>query len=167
MQRIWKTATSSTRSYTAIWQPSGCQMVLTLITSAYFPMTPKALRAWNWLGFGIISVDAICGLDILQGNNADLDIRRAEPSDIEQVIELHEALRVYMKGTPVFLLTEKKDSSYHEEWLRNPGKVVWLAYQKSEPVAFIRLGPADDDVSTIINDEKTTSIYGAFTREEA
>jgi predicted GNAT family acetyltransferase len=30
----------------------------------------------------------------------------------------------------------------------------------------MRLGPADEDVCTIIYDEKTTSIYAAFTKEK-
>ena len=41
-----------------------------------------------------------------------------------------------------------------------------MAYWNDEPVAFMRLGPADDDVCTIIYDEKTTSIYAAFTKEK-
>ena len=50
--------------------------------------------------------------------------------------------------------------------VQNPEKIVWLAYLKEEPVAFMRLGPADNDVCTIIVDEKTTSIYAAFTKEK-
>ena len=125
-----------------------------------------ALRAWHWMGFGMITVDAIRGLDSIQGYDVDVRIRRAELQDLEQVMELHEALWQYAKGTPVFLLSEKRDQSYYEEWLRNPDKVIWLAYWNEEPVAFMRLGPADDDVCTIIYDEKTTSIYGAFTKEK-
>lgn len=131
-----------------------------------FPNDVDALRAWHWMGFGMISVDAIRGLDSIQGYDVDVHIRRAELQDLEQVMELHEALRQYMEGTPVFLLTEKRDRSYYEECLRNPDKVVWLAYWNDEPVAFMRLGPADDDVCTIIYDEKTTSIYAAFTKEK-
>jgi len=131
-----------------------------------FPNDVDALRAWHWLGFGMISVDALRGLGSIQENDANVKIRRAEVQDIEQVLELHEDLRQYAKGTPVFLLAEKRDRSYYEEWLRNPDKVVWLAYWKDEPVAFMRLGPADDDVCTIIVDEKTTSIYSAFTKEK-
>jgi len=131
-----------------------------------FPNDVNALRAWHWMSFGMISVDAIRGLDSIQGCDVDVYIRRAELQDLEQVMELHEALWQYMKGTPVFLLTEKRDRSYYEEWLRNPEQVVWLAYWNEEPVAFLRLGPADDDVCTIIYDEKTTSIYAAFTKEE-
>jgi len=131
-----------------------------------FPNDVDALRAWHWMGFGMISVDGLRGLDSIQGYDLDVHIRRAELQDLEQVMELHEALRQYMQGTPIFLLSEKRDQSYYEEWLRNPNKVVWLAYRNEEPVAFMRLGPADDDVCTIIMDEKTTSIYGAFTNEK-
>jgi GNAT superfamily N-acetyltransferase len=131
-----------------------------------FPNDVAALRAWHWLGFGMISIDAIRGLDSIKGQDANITIRRAELQDIEQVMELHENLREYMNETPVFLLTEKRDRSFYEEWLQNPNKVVWMAYWKKKPVAFIRLGPADNDVCTIIVDEKTTSIYAAFTKEK-
>jgi len=131
-----------------------------------FPNDVNALKAWNWLGFGMFTVDAIRGLGSVQGNVMDLDIRRAELRDIEQVMELQDALWQYMKGSPIFLLSEKRDRTYYEEWLGNPDKVVWLAYSNNEPVAFMRLGPADDDVCTIIIDEKTTSIYAAFTKEK-
>jgi GNAT superfamily N-acetyltransferase len=131
-----------------------------------FPNDVDALRAWHWMGFGMVSVDALRGLDPVQGNDANVHIRRAELQDLEQVIELQEALWQYHKEGPIFLLAEKRDKSYYEEWLQNPDKVVWLADWKDEPVAFMRLGPADDDVCTIIMDEKTTSIYGAFTKEE-
>jgi ribosomal protein S18 acetylase RimI-like enzyme len=131
-----------------------------------FPNDVDAMRAWHWMGFGMISVDALRGLDSIQNNDANMTIRRAGLQDIEQVMALHEDLSQYHKEAPIFLLAEKRDRSYYEEWLQNPNKVVWLACWKEEPVAFIRLGSADDDVCTIIVDEKTTSIYGAFTKEE-
>jgi GNAT superfamily N-acetyltransferase len=131
-----------------------------------FPNDVDALRAWHWMGFGMISIDGLRGLDSIQGYDVDVHIRRAELQDLELVMELHEDLRQYMQGTPIFLLSEKRDQSYYEEWLRNPDKVVWVAYRNEEPVAFMRLGPADDDVCTIIMDEKTTSIYSAFTKEK-
>jgi GNAT superfamily N-acetyltransferase len=131
-----------------------------------FPNDVAALRAWHWMGFGMISVDAICGLDSIQVDDSNVTIQRAELQDLEQVVKLHEELQQYMRGAPIFLLAEKRDRSYYEEWLRNPNKVVWLAYLKEEPVALMRLGPADDDVCTIIVDKKTTSIYAAFTKEK-
>ncbi len=130
------------------------------------PNDPDVLRAWHWMGFGMMAVDAIRGLHPIQGGEVNAHIRRAERHDLEPVMELHQALRQYMKAAPVFLLTERRDHGYYEEWLHNPDKVVWLAERDGEPVAFIRLGPADKDVCTIIQDEKTTSIYAAFTREK-
>jgi ribosomal protein S18 acetylase RimI-like enzyme len=130
------------------------------------PNDVNALMAWHWMGFGMISIDAIRGLDSIPSYDENVQIRRAELQELEQVIELHEALWQYAKGTPIFLLSEKKDRSYYEEWLRNPDKVTWLAYWKEEPVAFMRLGPADTDACTIIFDEKTTSIYSAFTKKK-
>jgi GNAT superfamily N-acetyltransferase len=131
-----------------------------------FPNDVDALRAWYWMGFGMIAVDALRGLDPLQGYDLEVSIRRAEPQDLERVIELHDGLSRYMKGTPIFLPTEREDRSYYEEWLCNPDKVVWLAYRNEEPVAFMRLGPASENVCIIIYEEKTTSIYAAFTKEK-
>lgn len=131
-----------------------------------FPNDVDAMRAWHWMGFGMISVDALRGLDSLRSYDANVTIRRAGLQDIEQVMELHQDLWQYHKEAPIFLLAEKRDRSYYEEWLRDPDRVVWLAYWQEEPVAFMRLGPADDDVCTIIFDEKTTSIYGAFTKKK-
>lgn len=130
-----------------------------------FPNDVDALRTWYWMNFGMFAVDALRGLDSIHSGNS-VHIRRAELGDIELVMELHEDLWMYMQGTPVFFLAEKRERSYYEEWLQNPGKAVWLACRPDRPVAFMRLGPADDDACTIIIDEKTTSIYGAFTKEE-
>ncbi len=132
-----------------------------------FPNDIETLRAWNWMGFGMFAVDAIRGLDPVQSDVMDVSIQRAGLGNIEQVMKLQDALWEYMKGSPIFLLSEKRDRTYYEEWLKNPNKVVWLAYSNDEPVAFMRLGPADNDVCTIIVDEQTTSIYAAFTKEKA
>jgi hypothetical protein len=61
------------------------------------------------MGFGMISVDTIRGLDSIQGDDVEVHIRRAEVQDLEQVMELHEALWQYAKGIPIFLLSEKRD----------------------------------------------------------
>ena len=131
-----------------------------------FPNDTYALRAWNWMGFGMIAMDGLRGLESIQGADVNVDIRRAKLQDLEEVMELHEALRMYMKGSPIFLPTEKRDRNYYEEWLKNPDKEVWLAYMKGELVAFMRLGPAEEDECMIVLDEKTTSIYSAFTKEK-
>ena len=71
-----------------------------------------------------------------------------------------------MKKAPILLPTEKKDKEFYLDWIKDPARVIWLGCQHDEPAAFIRTGPADDDVCTIIIDEGTTSIYAAFTNED-
>jgi len=159
----------SARIYEAMYSNIGAAWVADQYVAHYislFPNDISALQALNWMGFGMFAVDAIRGLDPIQDDIAGVRIKRAELSDIESVIELQDALWQYMTGSPIFLLSEKRDRAYYEEWLENPDKVVWLAYVNDEPVAFMRLGPADEDVCTIIFDEKTTSIYAAYTKEK-
>ena len=131
-----------------------------------FPNDIQSLTAWNWLGFGMISVDAIRDLDPIGGISREYHIQAAELQDVDQVFMLHENLRSYMREAPILLLSTERDRDYYKQWLLDPQKVVWLAYKGDLPVAFMRLGPADEDVCTIIQDNKTTSIYAAYTDEQ-
>ena len=126
------------------------------------------IDGWHWLGFGMIAADAVRDLQPSQGCDADVDIRCVCLQDLEQVMMLGEALQRHLAASPTFLAdTEERDRGYYEEWLQDPDKAIWLAYHGTEAVAYIRLGPASEDASTIIYDEKTTSILGAFTRKKA
>jgi GNAT superfamily N-acetyltransferase len=128
----------------------------------------EGLEGWHWLGFGMLAADAVRDLQPVPGRDTDVEIRRAGLQDLDQVKTLHEALSEYMAEPPIFLFnTEERDVAYYEEWLQNPDKAIWLAFHGTEAVAYMRLGPASEDASTIIYDEKTTSITGAFTRETA
>jgi GNAT superfamily N-acetyltransferase len=126
------------------------------------------LAGWHWSGFGMIAADAVRDLRPVQGRDMDVDIRRAGLGDLEQLTALDEALHRYLAASPTFLPHEEEhERRYYEEWLQDPAKAVWLAYQGSEAVGYIGLGPASEDASTIIRDAKTTSVEGAFTREHA
>jgi GNAT superfamily N-acetyltransferase len=125
-----------------------------------------AINAWHWLGFGMNGIDAIRGMGPINGVYPQIEIRHANSQNLEQVIELNDGLRGYMKGSPVFFIAEKFSQEYFMEWLEDPDKVIWLAYVNEKPVAFMQMGPANDDVCTIIYNEKTTSIYAAFTVEK-
>ena len=125
------------------------------------------IDGWYWLGFGMIAADAVRGLQPAQGGDADIDVQRARLQDLEQMMMLNEASVQHLAAPPTFLAdTEKRDRSYYEEWLQDPDQAVWMAYQGTEAVAYMRLGSANEDASTIIYDEKTTSIVGAFTKDK-
>jgi GNAT superfamily N-acetyltransferase len=70
-----------------------------------------------------------------------------------------------MKESPVFFIPEELSKVDLLQWLEDPHRAIWMAFVDGEPMAYMQMGPANDDVCTIIYDEKTTSIYGAFTIE--
>jgi len=125
----------------------------------------EAITACQWLGFGMLGVDAIRGMQPVRSKAAEIDIRLASSQDLKDVIALNQGLRDYMIGAPNFLILDEVDEPYLQSWIEDPQREIWLAYADGEPVAFFRIGPANQDVSLIIVDEKTTSIYGAFTKE--
>lgn len=128
----------------------------------------EGLEGWHWLGFGMIAADAVRDLQPAPGHDTNVEIRRAGLQDLEQVRTLSEALSQYMAAPPIFLVdTGERARDEYEEWLQNPDKAIWLACHGTEAVAYMRQGPASENASTIIYDEKTTSITGAFTQERA
>jgi GNAT superfamily N-acetyltransferase len=131
-----------------------------------FPNDQNAVKAWHWLGFGMLGVDALRGLRPVEGARIQVDIQAAGLGNLEEVMALQDGLRQYMKGSSAFFIPEKLSRDYFESWIQDPDRVIWMAYVDGEPVAFLRMGPANDDVARIIVDEKTTSIYGAFTVEK-
>ena len=128
-----------------------------------FPGDHDVIQGWHWLGFGMLGVDALRGLEPSEYPPKDFKIRTADFDDLEDVMALHEGLRQYAMESPYFFLSNRHNQAYYEEWLANPDKIVWLAFQDGEPIAFLRMGPANDDVATIIYDNRTASIYEAFT----
>jgi len=132
-----------------------------------FPNDPGALQAFHWLGFGMHSVDAIRGLEPVALPDREVQIRLAGADDLEALMELDDRLRQHIWGAPTFLPNEPRGRSYWEEWLQgDPCRYTLLALVDDEPVAFLSLGPANEDVSTIVVDGGTTSIYLAFTRQD-
>jgi GNAT superfamily N-acetyltransferase len=125
-----------------------------------------AVEGWHWLGFGMVAADALRTLEPIAGGEAEVDVRRAGREDVERVMALDRALCRHLAAAPVFLADrEEPGRGYYEEWLQDAEKAVWLADRGGEAVAYLGLGPASDDASTIIYDERTTSVSGAFTRE--
>lgn len=158
----------SSRIYEALYSRMAADWLAEKYSAHYislFPDDPEVLKTWNWLGFGMAAVDAMRRMDPLPGVATGVDIRRAGLDDLELVMELQEDLYQYHTWSPIFLMGHRNERNYYQDWLQDPNKVVWLAFWKGEPAAFMRLGPADQEVAAIIRDEKTTSIYGAYTKE--
>jgi len=147
----------------------------------------EGIDAWHWLGFGLAAADAVRSLDAIlsaalsssKGQSkdaihethtpvADVTVRRAGLQDLDRALALNEALCRHLAAAPTFLayaeLPAKRDC---ERWLANPANALWLAERDAEVLGGMRFGPASEDACTIIRDEGTSSIVGAFTVEHA
>lgn len=152
----------------ARWVADGCLVHLV----GMLAHDRDGVECWHWLGFGLCAADAVRDLSPAHGpiSGAGVSVRRAWPidADIEQAVVLGEALQRHLVAAPTFLHDERESRDGWEEWLKDPVNALWLAYDAdcgSEAVAFLRMGPANPDACTIIRDEGTASIVGAFTRE--
>ena len=145
----------------ADWQANGYNTHLISLFANHHP----DIESWQWRGFGPIAADAIRDLNSIPGSNCQVEITRADVRDIEAVIALDDALRCHVASSPIFLMNSNPpERAHHEEWMQNQRKAIWLARQGIEPIAFLRIGPASPDACTIIDDDKTASITGAFTK---
>jgi GNAT superfamily N-acetyltransferase len=130
------------------------------------PHDSAAFEALGWLGFGHSNVDGLRSVAPVPPG-PPIDVRPARPADAHAVLELHLGLRDHLASTPVFLALEEPMSvADMAARLSRDNEVTLLASDERGPVAFLQIGPASNDASTIIRDEGTASITGAFTRPD-
>jgi GNAT superfamily N-acetyltransferase len=130
-----------------------------------------SLAQWPWLGFGMLAGDGVrdlCPLNThpADSRNTEIDIRRAGPEDLTRVVALTRALHQHLMASPTFLSNwGPPDRVAYITYLQDPAHAVWLAWRDGEAIAYLHAGPANDEASTIIYDEGTCSIMGAYTQE--
>lgn len=158
-RRIYETMYAS---LAATWNADGYQTHLV----SFFADDASAIECWQWLGFGMIALDAIRDLRPVNDGDNDIQLRRAGIEDIGTVVRLNDSLRRHTEGSPIFLAEETSpDSQFYIERLNSDRNAVWLALKNEVAVAFLVIGPASEDACTIIVDDTTASITGAFTME--
>jgi GNAT superfamily N-acetyltransferase len=155
------------RLYTALapaWVAEGyCDHYISL-----FAHDHPGLYGWQWTGFAYYALDLVRDLRPVAGAAEDIRVRRAGVGDAENVQRLEGALHAELASAPTFLVPGgEHGQETMRAWLSEPANALWLAEDKSEPIAYLRLEPASQDVCTIIRDPGTTSITGAFTLAKA
>lgn len=128
----------------------------------------RAIEGWHWLGFGMIAADAVRDLGGVRGPIAAVEIRRAVVAEAGTVAAMSEATARHLAAAPAFLpYVDSEDRARHQAWLSEPANAAWLAVEEGRVVGFLKHGPASHGACDIIQDEKTTSIVGAFTEQAA
>ncbi|MCP4536153.1 MAG: GNAT family N-acetyltransferase [Chloroflexi bacterium] len=152
----------------ARWVSDGCftHLVSTLAHDR------DAIDGWHWLGFGLMATDGVRDLYPTKSHAANIEIRRAGLQELDKAIRMDKALERHLASAPTFLFpdgasSKDKREQQQKEWVTNPANALLLAYQGTDVIGCIGLGPANPDACTIIQDEGTTSIMRAFTQEKA
>jgi GNAT superfamily N-acetyltransferase len=148
----------------AQWLEAGyCTHLLSILAN-----DETGIEGWRWLGFGLIATDGVRDLQPLPGATAGVKVRRAGLGDLQQVSTLMGELRQYLAAAPTFLHQgDAASAEEDDEWLADPARAIWLAYQGTDAVACMVQGPANPKASALIDDRGTTSIVGAYTQEAA
>lgn len=138
-----------------------------------FAHDAPAREELHWLDFGMRAADAIRPLTPVSPAAApftaiDMTIRRATGDDVTAVMAMEAALTHHLAASPTFLLGNQQWTRQEcLDVLTNPDVALWLARQADKPVGYLLSGPASHDASTIIRDEGTMSITGAYTYPDA
>ena len=126
-----------------------------------------------WLGYGIVVIDALRGLDdpALPAARASappgVRVRRAGPDDLPAVLPLDRGLRRHLLDAPTFLVLQRpQDPDALAARLADPDVATFVAEVDGVAVAVLRVGPPADDVAFLVRDPDTASINLAFTRAE-
>jgi GNAT superfamily N-acetyltransferase len=148
------------RHLSARWLAEGCaQHVVTVLAD-----DQAGVAAWQWLGFGFVVVDAVRGLEPVDGEAAAVEIRRAGLGDAAEVNALRRALEAHMLAAPAFWVESPPDAA---ERLGDPAHAFWLAYEDEQVAAGIGLEPDLWDGCDVVQDERTIIIVSAHTYEHA
>ncbi len=138
------------------WVEQGCQLHALSLTSD----DREAVEAWGWLGFGMVAVDGLRGLETIGPGPSEVEIRLAgEVEDVFALGKLLESLSRYMAGPPIFFPHEIDDP---EALLAKPGYQIWLAFEKGEAVGCLGMDPAYSEGCVILQDDKTIQVEPAF-----
>lgn len=129
----------------------------------------SGLRAWAWLGFGHQVMDGIRDLSppAVRPAGKAVVVRRAAPSEARRLGALEDGLRAHLAGSPVFFaLGPPRSVAEHQRRIADPDGAVLFAEVAGAVVGYLVVGPSSDDAATIIRDDRTASISGAFVLAE-
>ena len=104
------------------------------------------------LGFGLVGVDAVRGVDPLPKTNTDVRIREAGGDDIGDVMRLGEKSREFYLEAPTFLARAAQDRQHYQRLLDDDSVAIFLAYHEGELVGLMDINDhGTDDICQLVD----------------
>jgi GNAT superfamily N-acetyltransferase len=137
------------------WASSGCR----LHAVSLMALDAVTTNAWHWMGFGLVTIDALRDLSPVDVKPSSVKIRMANMGDVGTATTFGELLQKHLTSPPISWQNEPHD---YAQWLRAPGNVMWLAQAGGKIVGCMGLSTGNPDASLILRDDKTASIVMTF-----
>lgn len=143
------------------WTEAGCRAhAITLLAH-----DSDAMRAWSWNGFGITVIDAIRAIgDPDAAPVAGVAVRRAEPTDLDTVVELEAEHWRHYAQPPILMAARGPSVDDVRDVLEHPQASYWLATADHRPIGFLRLETTVEGATDLVGSPTTIAISGAFVR---
>jgi len=110
------------------------------------------------LGFGLVGVDAMRGVEALPEANTDVRIREAMGGDIDDVMRLGEESREFYLEAPTFLVRAVRDREHYQRLLDDDSIAIFLAYHEGELVGLMDINHHGTDDNFQLVDAGTATI---------
>jgi len=144
----------------ATWVGDGCRLHAVSVMAA----PPEGLTALQASGFGVVSVDAVRDLTLVESHGSPVKIRTAAMTDVGTILKLGEELARHSAASPIFWPHEEPDYTL---WLRQRGNTMLMALDRNRCLGLLGLVPGAPDSSLILRDDRTASIAMAITTERS
>lgn len=151
------------RTISANWVENGCLTHAITILSG----DNTALDTWFRIGFGMHVVDAVRSLDSLSGSiNNDIEIRKCNYEDLDQIVTLLADLKRHMAGSPIYIpIIHMENGNELSDWMKNPDNTVWIAILNGQIISIMKVSKKKSNDAQILSDVGTVSIGETFTIE--
>jgi GNAT superfamily N-acetyltransferase len=144
------------------WTEAGCHAhAISLL--AHDPVTQNV---WFWQGFGLLVVDAVRPLTLVDTPSpTGITIRQATADDVELLARLDAEHWQHYAQPPILMAVQwADDPAAWADFLTTPGNSAWLAIKDSEAAGFMRFERHSRGAAAIVAAETNVAITGAFVR---
>ena len=124
---------------------------------------------WFEYGFGMLCMDVVRSMDdIIVKEEDDIVIRKAEKSDLVNMIEIFEGINQHLSKAPIFLYNDFEGDYLKRaaKWLdEDENNNFWIAILNEEIIGYLKTNTNSINLEELM-DGKTLGINGAFVKEK-
>lgn len=115
----------------------------------FFESDTQLKKGLYQLGFGLYAVDAYRFNEPIQ-SDCDVSIQKASLRNVNDIIRLDDEFRSYAQEAPFFLVKEKENREYYEDFIDDIDSEVFIAKDCGETVGFMSIRKSnEDDIITL------------------